>query len=86
MSPFGWCGSGGRNGETEAQQGGHGGLTAPWFPAAARAPGGERDAVITFRPLMSRPELARPRGLPRGWREAEQAEEGRGAKRQSGGF
>lgn len=54
----------GRKGETEAPQGSHGDLTAPLFPPAARAPGGERGAVITFRPLMSRPELAGPLGLP----------------------
>lgn len=54
----------GRKGETEAQQDRQGVRTAPWFPPVARAPGGERGMVITFRPLMSRPELAGPLGLP----------------------
>lgn len=39
----------------------------PSFRLAARAPGGERGAVITFRPLMSRPELAVPWGCRGGW-------------------
>lgn len=39
-------------------------VLSPGFrPPAARAPGGERGSVITFRPLMSRPELAGPLGL-----------------------
>lgn len=56
----------GRKGETEAQQGSQRGLTVPWLPPATRTPGGERGAerVITFRSLMSRPELVGPLGLP----------------------
>lgn len=70
----------GGNGETEAQKGGQRGLAAPWFPPAARAPGGERGAVITFRPLMSRPELAGPPGLPGEGGKQEAAEEGCGGR------
>lgn len=83
MWALGEMGTFGRRGETEAQRGGQGGLTAPWFPPAARTPGGERGTVITFRPLMSRPELASPLGLPgtgRGGGGGEPGEGGAGAQ------
>lgn len=92
---MGEMGTFGRRGETEAQRGGQGGLTAPWFPPAARTPGGERGTVITFRPLMSRPELASPLGLPgtgRGGVEGSQERgepeprKGGSRERQPGGF
>lgn len=51
------------------------GLSPSFRRPAARTPGGERGLVITFRPLMSRPELAGPPGLSG---EQEPSEEGSG--------